>query len=224
MTSSSDLRPSTVLLRSATTTGVRPALFSSRQLSHSSGPVLGAGALSPSARQFEEGREAGYQAGLLEAAREQELWVERAAARDVAIRDERDRQWRTMLESLRAAVGDAAASATVSDLYAAAVPMAVEIAEALVGHHLRVEDCAARDAVERALTDIPRGSDVTVHIHPDDADLTPDSMAELAPGCAVQVVADPTVERGGCVVNIGDRTIDAQIGAALGRVREVLSR
>ena len=196
MTSSSDLRPSTVLLRSATTTGVRPALFSSRQLSHSSGPVLGAGALSPSARQFEEGREAGYQAGLLEAAREQELWAERAAA----------------------------ASATVSDLYAAAVPMAVEIAEALVGHHLRVEDCAARDAVERALTDIPRGSDVTVHIHPDDADLTPDSMAELAPGCAVQVVADPTVERGGCVVNIGDRTIDAQIGAALGRVREVLSR
>ncbi len=126
--------------------------------------------------------------------------------------------------ALRSAVDDAAASATVSDLYAAAVPMAVQIAEVLVGHHLRVEDCAARDAVERALTDIPRGSDVTVHIHPDDTHLTPDSIADLAPGCAVQVVADPTVERGGCVVNIGDRTIDAQIGAALARVREVLSR
>lgn len=223
MTLSSELRPSTVLLRSATTTGVRPALFSSRQLTHS-GSVLGAGALSPSARQYEEGREAGYQAGLLEAAREQELWAERAAAREQAATAERDRQWRAALEALRCAVDDAAASATVSDLYDAAVPMAVQIAEVLVGHHLRVEDCAARDAVERALTDIPRGSDVTVHLHPDDTHLTPDSIADLAPGCAVQVVADPTVERGGCVVNIGDRTIDAQIGAALERVREVLSR
>lgn len=224
MTSSSDLRPTTVLLRSATTTGVRPALFSSRQLSHSSGSVLGAGGRSPSARQYEEGRDAGYQAGLLEAAREQELWAERAAAREEATRAERDLQWRTALDALRSAVDDAAASATVSDLYAAVVPMAVQIAEALVGHHLRVEDCAARDAVERALTDIPRGSDVTVHIHPDDTDLTPESIADLAPGCAVQIVADPTVERGGCVVDIGDRTIDAQIGAALTRVREVLSR
>ena len=225
MTSSSDLRPATVLLRSAAATTVRPALFSTRQLSHTAVHGAGsAGGFSESARQFEDGREAGYEAGLLAAASEQELWLERAEARAAAERAERDQQWAATLETLRAAVGDASASATTTDLYAVAVPMAVEIAEALVGHHLRVDDCAARDAVERALTDIPRGSDVTVHVHPDDAHLTPESIADLAPGCAVQVVADPTVERSGCVVDIGDRTIDAQIGAALARVREVLSR
>jgi flagellar biosynthesis/type III secretory pathway protein FliH len=227
MTSSSDLRPATVLLRSSATAGVRPALFSARQLTHSTA-VLGAGSGSESARQFEEGRQAGYQAGyqagLVEAAQERQLWVQRAEAREEADRAERELQWAATLDVLRAAVGGAAASATASDVHAAAVPMAVEIAEALVGHHLRVGACAARDAVERALEDIPRGSDVTVHVHPDDAHLTPGSLADLAPGCAVQVVADPTVERGGCVVDIGDRTIDAQIGAALARVREVLSR
>ncbi|MEO5981791.1 MAG: FliH/SctL family protein [Pedococcus sp.] len=223
MTSSSDLRPSTVLQRSSMPTGVRPVLFSSRQFTHA-GSVLGSGALSESARQFEDGREAGYEEGLRAAAREQDQWVQRAEAREEAARAERELQWAVTLDALRSAVGDAVASATVRDLYAAAVPMAVEIAEALVGHHLRVDDCAARDAVERALTDIPRGSDVTVHLHPGDTHLTPESIADLAPGCAVQVVADPTVERGGCVVTIGDRTIDAQIGAALTRVREVLSR
>ena len=223
MTSSSDLRPSTVLLRSAATTAVRPALFTSRQFTRSSA-VLGSGALSETARQFEEGREAGYEEGVRQATREQEAWLQAAQQREEAEAAERRLQFAATLESLRAAVADAAASATVRDLCAAAVPMAVEIAEALVGHHLLVDDCAARDAVERALTDIPRGSDVTVHLNPGDTHLTPESIADLAPGCAVQVVPDPTVERGGCVVDIGDRTIDAQIGAALVRVREVLSR
>ncbi|WP_157581428.1 FliH/SctL family protein [Phycicoccus sp. Root563] len=220
MTSSSDLRPATVLLRSSATAGVRPALFSTRQLSHASG-VVGAGSVS--SQQFEEGHDAGYQEGLLAAAREQELWVEQAAGREQAARAERDRRFAAELDALRAAVADATASATVADVYAVAVPMAVEIAEALVGHHLRVDDCAARDAVERALVGIPRGSDVTVHVHPDDTELTPDSLADLVPGCAVHVVPDASVERGGCLVDIGDRTIDAQLGAALARVREVLS-
>ena len=223
MTSSSDLRPSTVLLRSAATTGVRPAAFSARQFTHP-GSALGAGALSASTRQFEDGREAGYEEGLLAAAREQELWLQEAQAREEDARAERELQWAATLSALRSAVSDAATSATLRDLHAVAVPMAVEIAEALVGHHLTVDDCAARDAVERALTDIPRGSDVTVHVNPEDTHLTPESIADLAPGCAVQVVADPGVERGGCVVDIGDRTIDAQIAAALARVREVLSR
>ncbi|WP_406833088.1 FliH/SctL family protein [Pedococcus sp. KACC 23699] len=222
MTSSSDLRPSTVLLRNGATASARPAAFSSRQLTHAS--VLGSGAPSERARQYEEGREAGYEAGLAQAAREQAMWAERASARAEAERAERDREWEAALGALRTAVAGAAASATVTDVYAAAVPMAVEIAEALVGHHLRVDGCAARDAVERALTDVPRGSDVTIHIHPDDTALTPESVADLVPGCAVQVVPDPGVERGGCIVRIGDRTIDAQLGAALARVREVLAR
>jgi flagellar assembly protein FliH len=87
-----------------------------------------------------------------------------------------------------------------------------------------VGDCAARDAVGRALADVPSGAEVTVRLHPDDADLTPDDVATLAPGCAVELVLDASVERHGAVVTVGDRTVDAQVGAALARVREVLAR
>ena len=121
----------------------------------------------------------------------------------------------------------APASAVTAEAVASVV---ADARPAMVARLIRVtgdwdlaEDCV-QDAVERALTDVPRGSDITIHIHPDDTGLTPESVADLVPGCAVQVVPDPGVERGGCIVRIGDRTIDAQLGAALARVREVLAR
>ena len=38
----------------------------------------------------------------------------------------------------------------------------------------------------------------------------------------VRVVADPAVERGGALVEIGRATLDAQIGSAVERVRQIL--
>jgi flagellar assembly protein FliH len=43
------------------------------------------------------------------------------------------------------------------------------------------------------------------------------------PGGSVTVVPDSSVEIGGCIVEAGNRTIDAQLGPALERLREVLS-
>lgn len=223
MTSSSDLRPATALLRSGHVV-TRRAAFSTRQLVPVGDAHVVAAPEVAGADAWEAGREAGYRAGLLAAEQEQAQWLAAARDRDEAERAVREQRWASLLASLDAAVQGAVDSTTVHDLHATAAHMGVEIAEALVGHHLEVGECAARDAVGRALADVPRGAEVTVRLHPDDADLSPQDVAALAPGCAVELVVDPSVERSGAVVTVGDRTVDAQVGAALTRVREVLAR
>ncbi len=62
-----------------------------------------------------------------------------------------------------------------------------------------------------------------MRVHPDDVATLPDLSGALAGG-SVTVVADPTVEPGGCLAEAGDRTVDARLSTALERLREVLAR
>ncbi len=219
MTSSSDPGRVTVLLRGADE--LRPATFG-RQLAPVGGPE---GVGIPA--EWLEGRDAGYAAGRRDAAAEQAAWVERAEARAAAERDERTLRTAAALAGIGRAADAAAAGLTVRDVLETAAGLAVEIAEALVGHHLEVDGCAARDAVVRALTEVPRGASVLVRLNPEDVDLlagSADELASLAPTATLELVADPSVERGGCLADVGDRTVDAQLSSALARVREVLGR
>lgn len=177
-----------------------------------------------SAGAWEEGRRAGHAAGLLAARREQDQWLEAAAAREDAEAAARGHSWDAVLAGLREAVAGARAQSAVEDVTATAAALAVDIAEALVGHHLRVGECAALDAVTRALAEVPRGSVVTVRVHPDDLPLLPEDTAALSPECTLTVVADATVGRGGAVADLGERSVDARLGSALARVREVLAQ
>ena len=88
--------------------------------------------------------------------------------------------------------------------------MSVRIAEALVGRHLELAAAPALDAVHRALALLPRQAAATVRVHPDDVATLPD-LTDALPGGSVVVVADPTVEPGGCVAEAGDRTVDARL-------------
>lgn len=172
----------------------------------------------------EAGYEAGYETGLREAALREAALQEERSRQDRQERSERARRWDGLMEAVLATVQEGVRQAAASDPYPVAARLAVEIAETLVGHHLQVADCAATDAVARALEAVPREADVVLRLHPDDAALAPQSARELAPGVRVRVVADPSVEAGGCVAEVGDRTVDARIGPALDRVREVLDR
>lgn len=124
------------------------------------------------------------------------------------------------LEEAAAALAARQAS-PVADVEHTVSTMAVQIAEAILGRELRATDTPARDAVQRALQLAPERADAAVRLHPDDLAALSD-IAELAPDRAVTLVADPTVERGGCVLDVGPCRIDAQIAPALRRVREVL--
>ena len=101
---------------------------------------------------------------------------------------------------------------------------AFEVDEAVLRSELALSDDPGREAVARALSLVPAEADVTVRLHPDDA-ATLDSLGGLGAdddGRRVTIVADPEVEPGGCIADTGACRIDAQLGAALERVRKVL--
>jgi flagellar assembly protein FliH len=98
----------------------------------------------------------------------------------------------------------------------------VEIAEGLLGHELRHADARGRDAIARALALAPEAGLVVARLHPDDLAGLPEPE-NLFPGRDVRVVADSTLNPGDAIVDVGACRVDARLGEALERVREVLT-
>jgi flagellar assembly protein FliH len=137
-------------------------------------------------------------------------------------------RWERRLASATAALG-----AAVTRLDEAAVPVADEIRESIIGSVLTlVEDLLGRelaladspvlDAVRRALSLCPADAPTVIRVHPDDlAEIPAESLAELPD--TVRIVGDDQVERAGAVAETGVRRIDAQLSTALERVQAVLT-
>jgi flagellar assembly protein FliH len=171
-----------------------------------------------------EGFAAGHAEGLV-AAGSVVAEAERAATARLA---EVQARWERRLASATAALTSAA-----QQMEAAAVPVADDIRETIVGTVLTlVEDLLGRelalaespvlDAVRRALTLVPADAPAVVRVHPDDlGEIPEDALADLPD--SVRVVGDPSVERAGAVAESGPRRIDAQLMAALERVQQVLA-
>jgi flagellar assembly protein FliH len=209
MSSSSDLRQ---VLRGAAARQVRRAPFDVNL--EDAGAYRG---LDPAAtaKAIEAGRSAGFDAGYRDG----------YAAGIAAAQDELDamaKQYATTVGQLMSALTEAAAElrtratiemAQIEDDVAAA---ALAVAEAVIGRELALADAPGQDAIARALALAPAG-DAIVRLHPDDV-----ATAGGDFGRELTILADPTVEPGGCIVEIGACTIDAQISNALERVRETL--
>lgn len=98
---------------------------------------------------------------------------------------------------------------------------AITVAEAILQRELEVVDAPGREALARALSLAPDRGELVARLNPVDA-ATVGVVDDLAPGRVMSVVADAAVEPGGCVLEIGACKIDAQLSAALTRVRSVL--
>lgn len=226
MTSSPDLQRS-VVLRGAQTQQARPARISSDLRTS---PFVGRFGVDPRlvdptleavvaeaeerarAAGWEHGRQEGHEAARRDAARQLEATERR-----------REQQWAQSLQALllSAAALDAREAPVFHDIERSVARMAVQLAEVLVGRHLELGSCQALDAVQRALALVPRQSAAVVRVHPDAVKPLSDLSGALHGG-SVSIVPDPSVEIGGCIVEAGSRTIDAQLGPALQRLREVL--
>jgi flagellar assembly protein FliH len=112
---------------------------------------------------------------------------------------------------------------TLTQLEDVAVALVYDLVESLLGRELELAEAPARDSLARALALAPDRGAVVVRLHPDDLDAIAAVAAETAPGRAIELVADGSVERGGCVVEVGACRVDAQLGPALERARGVLS-
>lgn len=213
MSSSTDAPRRTQVLRGIATTPP-PALVEIGSLSGAARRAVDPAAVAEAqAAGHAAGRAEGYDAGRLEALAD--AAVARAALADAGA---------AALAALERARAELAAreARSLADVEPAVLACAFELATALVGRELTLASDPGRDALRRALVLAPDREPVTAHLHPDDVALL-GAHAELSPGREVTVVADPAVERGGCILEAGPCRIDAQLGAALARVKAVLA-
>lgn len=165
------------------------------------------------ADQLETAKRTGYEEGFGAALAE-------AQARSES---EREAQMKRVADAIvRAADSMSEARVEAVEIVAAdAVALAFELAEVVLQRELVISRYVPADALARAITLVPSGQDIVVRLHPGEM-IDAVDLQHLVPDSAVRVVADATVEPGGCVLEAGPCRIDAQIGSALARARELV--
>jgi flagellar assembly protein FliH len=165
----------------------------------------------------ESAHAAGYESGYAEGRREAEK-ESRDAERVVLARVER------ALTALRHSTeaANAVYEERAAELEEVVPRFAFELLEALFGRESELAVDPGRDAIVRALAFDETTLPVIARLAPEDA-ATIGEVADLAPSRSLTVVADPAVEPGGALVEIGSTTIDSQLSPALERVRAVIA-
>jgi flagellar assembly protein FliH len=109
----------------------------------------------------------------------------------------------------------------------AAVDLALQIAEKVLGAAIAADPRAVLDIVSGALLRTTDRDHLVLEVNPADFDLVRDSAAELAARMGginrMEVISERRVDRGGCVVRTEEGEIDSRIGAQMERVRQLLS-
>lgn len=163
---------------------------------------------------YEQGRAEGLEAGRIDG---------RRSGEQVA-REEARRGFETAMAGLEAAL---LARATAQEeagraLAEQVVELALAVAGAVLDRELAVAADPGAEAIRRALGSLSDRADAVARLHPDDLAALQADPAELAPDRVLQLVADPTVGPGGCIVDAGPTRVDATVEGALDRVRALL--
>lgn len=159
-----------------------------------------------------EGYEDGYADGLAKAA------VEAAAARE-----EESRRAEVAFSALSRALNQLQGAEKVmrAEIQQAAPKLAFELVKELLAREVELATNPGRDAVVRALALDEGSQSATLRLNPNDIE-TLGEIADVTLGREVCIIGDSDIERGGALVEIGNATLDAQLGPALDRVRRVL--
>ena len=160
---------------------------------------------------YRAGYQAGFDAGLADAADAISAREQRRAT-DI---QSTLAQLQTETEGLHAAYND-----VIIGIEEQVVAIAAEIAEIIVGRELVTSAEPGVDALRRALQFAPTGAAATVRMHPDDITTLDGSQDSF--GRELAISADPSLQRGDCVVDIASLRIDARLDAAFDRIREVV--
>jgi flagellar assembly protein FliH len=163
--------------------------------------------------QHKEGYDAGYQEGLMQ-----------ARADVVAATEDSNRRVRRALAALTEAVDmfDQRQTVALADVEDAIVAGAFALARSILQRELMTASDPGGDALARALQLVPDRGDVTARLHPDDA-ATLNMERVTSTGRTVHLISDASVELGGCVVEMGDMRIDAQLSSALQHAASAMS-
>jgi flagellar assembly protein FliH len=115
----------------------------------------------------------------------------------------------------------------VAEAEAAAVDLAFQIAEKVVGATIASDPRAVLGVVSGALLRTTDRDHLVLEVNPGDFELVRDSASELAARLGginrMEVVSERRVEAGGCVVRTEAGEIDARVSSQLERVRQLLA-
>ncbi|MEZ5380026.1 MAG: FliH/SctL family protein [Acidimicrobiales bacterium] len=160
----------------------------------------------------EDGYDSGYREGF-------EAGALAAEAANQTLRDQVNASASAMADAIaQLAETDRRVAADLSD---DALHLAFDLTQLILDREIHTADDPGLDAIRRCFDFIPRRTSVVVRLNPADAEMLGDVGAVLI-GADYEVVADPTIGRGGAIVDAGAARIDGQIDAALGRVADVL--
>ncbi|HEU0257113.1 MAG TPA: FliH/SctL family protein [Microbacteriaceae bacterium] len=175
----------------------------------------------------------GYAEGLGRAAREEAAARKAAREAEAAARKAQAGRVASALTALHQAVErlDARLAPVAASADRALVQAALGLAEAVLRREVAQGHANAEDALRRVLDTVPSGRIVTVHLNPNDLDtLRAAHLAEAAVAPAstlvlddgLRIVADAEVDPADATAELRHGWLDARIGAALARAREVL--
>lgn len=171
------------------------------------------------AQGYAQGWAEGRRIALVRSAEEARAWRRTVELEQAQVRRDHERVV-AALEDATAQLGVRMAEA-VADIADQVVEAALAVAEAVVGRELQLASAPGADALRRALSSVDPVVTTTVRMNPDDrASLAPRDLPEGN----VVLVDDPSLAPGDAVAETPHTLLDATIGSALDRVREVLSR
>jgi flagellar biosynthesis/type III secretory pathway protein FliH len=157
-----------------------------------------------------EAQRAGYEAGLAEGrtVADQELLPARSALEHAA------RELTAQLDG------------RVELLERQAAELAVQLADRVVAAALEVRPELVLDAIRGVLRAVLERDRLVLEVNPEDLALVQAGAAEIAAKLGgvreLEVVAEPRVSRGGCVVRTAEGEVDGSVASQLDRAREVV--
>lgn len=167
------------------------------------------------------GHAAGYSAGLRAAhAHLATQQAAQAAAHAQALaegRDAIDQAIRALAAATRAA--ETRALPVLQQAEDTLAGAAIDLAEAIIGHELSEGEASARSALARVLGAPSTVGLTLIRMNPEDLARVD---AENGVPAGVDLVADPSLDRGDALAQLPDGFLDARIGAALARARAAL--
>ncbi|MET7420646.1 FliH/SctL family protein [Dactylosporangium sp. NPDC005555] len=172
---------------------------------------------------------AGYAAGWAQGVQEARIGAEAQAAHVAADAAEAAETHRHRIATTLRAIGAAADGLerrvvpAAQDIEDQIVATAFALAEAVLGRELRTATEPGREALARALALVPGTSPVTVRLNPADR-LTIGQTELVMDGRTVSLVDDPGLGPGDALALCDATKVDARLGPALDRVREVLEQ
>lgn len=100
--------------------------------------------------------------------------------------------------------------------------LAISAAEAIVRAHVAVDDGVAVRLVDDLLAQAVREVSCKLRLHPDDLSAIQRARTELVGAGRVTLVADPSIARGGALLETAQEQLDGQIETQLAKLKDAL--